>query len=134
MADDQRNTIRGDHALGPGDQDRLGFRGVAARIATSLVDCASDDGLVIGVQGAWGSGKSSLLSLVVDELSKFPEDRQPYVIDFRPWLIGDRDSLSTSLFGEISKKLDQVALDAGDATPRPSNFANGSPRIYGTSL
>ena len=67
-------------------------------------------------EGAWGSGKSSLLFLISDELGKLPKDREPTVINFRPWLIGNRDALITSLFGELSRQLDQVALNAGDAT------------------
>ena len=116
MAGNQNNSVRGDRALGSGDEDKLGFREVAKRIATSLVDRASEDGLVIGLEGAWGSGKSSLLFLISDELGKLPKDRVPTVINFRPWLIGNRDALITSLFGELSRQLDQVALNAGDAT------------------
>jgi predicted KAP-like P-loop ATPase len=116
MAGVQNYSIKGDRALSSGDEDKLGFREVAKQIATSLVDRASEDGLVIGVEGAWGSGKSSLLFLIGEELGKLPEDRQPTVINFRPWLIGNRDALITSLFGELSRQLDQVALNAGDAT------------------
>jgi predicted KAP-like P-loop ATPase len=116
MAGDQNYSVRGDRALNSGDEDKLGFREVAKRIATSVVDRASEDGLVIGVEGAWGSGKSSLLFLIADELGKLPEDRKPTVINFRPWLIGNRDALITVLFGELSRQLDQVALSAGDAT------------------
>jgi predicted KAP-like P-loop ATPase len=116
MAGDQNYSVKGDRALGLGDEDKLGFREVAKRIATSLVDRASEDGLVIGVEGAWGSGKSSLLFLISDELGKLPKDRKPTVINFRPWLIGNRDALITSLFGELARQLDQVALNAGDAT------------------
>ena len=116
MAGDQNYSVKGDRALSSGDEDKLGFSEVAKRIATSLVDRASEDGLVIGVEGAWGSGKSSLLFLIGDELGKLPGDRQPTVINFRPWLIGNRDALITSLFGELSRQLDQVALGAGDAT------------------
>ncbi|MDX8528057.1 P-loop NTPase fold protein [Mesorhizobium sp. MSK_1335] len=110
-------SVRGDRALGPGDQDKLGFREVAKRIAMSLVDRASEDGLVVGLEGAWGSGKSSLLFLVGDELTRLPTAARPTVINFRPWLIGNRDALITSLFSELSNQLDQVALAAGDATP-----------------
>ncbi|HKX35479.1 MAG TPA: P-loop NTPase fold protein, partial [Rhizorhapis sp.] len=116
MGDDQNYTVKGDRALSPGDEDKLGFREVAKRIATALVDRASEDGLVIGIEGAWGSGKSSLLFLIGEELEKLPEDRKPAVINFRPWLIGNRDALITSLFGALSRQLDQVALNAGDAT------------------
>jgi len=117
MEENPDSPVKGDRALGFGDEDRLGFRGVAKRIATSLVDRATDDGLVIGIEGAWGSGKSSLLFLIGDELAKLPEDRRPTLIDFRPWLIGNRDALITSLFAELSNQLDQVASKAGDATP-----------------
>ncbi|MER9489668.1 KAP family NTPase [Mesorhizobium sp. M0563] len=117
MASTESYSVRGDRALGVGDQDKLGFREVAKRIATSLVDRASEDGLVVGLEGAWGSGKSSLLFLVGDELGKLPPVARPTVIHFRPWLIGNRDALITSLFGELSGQLDQVALMAGDATP-----------------
>ncbi|MFT4167184.1 MAG: P-loop NTPase fold protein [Microlunatus sp.] len=116
MAINQSYSIKGDRALSTGDKDKLGFREVAKRIAVSLVDRASEDGLVVGVEGAWGSGKSSLLHLVGEELDKLPEDRRPTVINFRPWLLGNRDALITGLFGELSKQLDQVALSAGDAT------------------
>jgi predicted KAP-like P-loop ATPase len=116
MPEDQNYSVKGDRALSSGDEDKLGFREVAKRIATSLVDRASEDGLVIGVEGAWGSGKSSLLFLIGDELGKLPKEREPTVINFRPWLIGNRDALITSLFGELSRQLDQVALRAGDAT------------------
>ncbi|GAB5470382.1 MAG: P-loop NTPase fold protein [Rhodospirillales bacterium] len=116
MAKEQINSVRGDRAIDSNDQDKLGFREVAKRIANSLVDQATKDGLVVGVEGAWGSGKSSLLFLVRDELGKLPKDRKPTVIDFQPWLIGNRDALITSLFSEISRELDQVALEAGDAT------------------
>ncbi|RJF90086.1 hypothetical protein D3874_19085 [Oleomonas cavernae] len=67
-------------------------------------------------RGVWGSGKSSLLFLIGDELGRLPGDRKPTVINFRPWLIGNRDALITSLFGELSRQLDQIALNAGDAT------------------
>src|ERR1700729_2923823 len=99
MTVDQNHSVKGDRALSSGDEDKLGFREVAKRIATALVDRAFEDGFVIGVEGAWGSGKSSLLFLIGDELGKSPKDRGASVIKFQPWLIGNRDALITSLFG-----------------------------------
>jgi len=116
MATDQNDWVKGDRALSYGDEDRLGFREVAKRIATSLVDRASEDGLVIGVEGAWGSGKSSLLFLIRDELGNIPKDQEPVVINFRPWLVGHRDALINSLFSELLRQLDQIAVNAGDPT------------------
>ncbi len=106
-------AIKGDRALGVGDPDRLGFREVARRIATSLVDRASADGLVVGVEGEWGSGKSSLLYVISEELAALPKDERPTIINFRPWLVGNRDALITSLFGSLSRHLNEIAKNKG---------------------
>lgn len=116
MALTQHNGVAGDRPLGAGGEDKLGFRDVARRIAQSLVDHASDKGLVIGIEGAWGSGKSSLLFLIEDELAKLPQAQRPSVINFRPWLVGNRDALLANLFASLSKELNLVALRAGDAS------------------
>ena len=116
MADGPYQSVKGDRALSTGDEDRLGFREVAEQIAVSLVDSATGDGLVIGLEGSWGSGKSSLLFLIDDELAKLPEDRKPTLINFRPWLIGNRDALIASLFGELSRQLDSMVSKAGHVT------------------
>jgi hypothetical protein len=49
MARDENSWVKGDRALTTSDDDKLGFREVAKRIAASLIDRASEDGLVIGV-------------------------------------------------------------------------------------
>ncbi|WP_082508004.1 KAP family P-loop NTPase fold protein [Methylobacterium sp. Leaf113] len=116
MTDESKQSIKGDRALGAGDEDRLGFREVAKRIAVSLVDRSTEDGLVIGLEGPWGSGKSSLLFLIDDELGKLPEHHRPTIIKFRPWLIGKRDALIASLFSDLFGQLDEMALKNGDAT------------------
>lgn len=116
MRQSQHSGIKGDRALQAGDEDRLGFRQIAARIATSLVDHASDGGLVIGIDGAWGTGKSSLLFLIEDELSKLEAKQRPTVINFRPWLVGQRDTLLASLFSTLSTQINKVAAEAGNAT------------------
>ena len=116
MTNDDTHPIKGDRALGSGDEDKLGFREVAKRIAMSLVDRASEDGLVVGVEGSWGSGKSSLLFLIEDELGRLPKPQRPTVISFRPWLIGNRDALIAGLFGELARELEQVANNDVDAT------------------
>lgn len=110
------SPITGDRAIRNRDEDRLGFRPVAARIASSLVDHASDNGLVVGIEGPWGSGKSSLLFLIGDELSSFDERRRPTVVNFRPWLIRDRDTLLPALFLELTVAIDSIYQKRGDST------------------
>lgn len=105
-------AIRGDLALNDAEQDKLNFSHVAQQLATSLVDPASSAGLVVGLEGAWGSGKSSLLFLVSEQLQGLPPERRPSLIAFEPWLIGNREALVSSLFSELLKELDRVAVNS----------------------
>ena len=86
-----KEILTGDRALGPGDDDKLGFRDLARNLATSLAYRMSKSGFVVGLEGAWGSGKSSLLYLIEEELNKIPQDTRASVVRFRPWLIGNRE-------------------------------------------
>ena len=101
--------VKGDRALRKGDEDKLGFRGIAGRVGTALIDHASDGGLVVGLEGKWGSGKSSLLFLIQEELEKLAKHQRPTVINFRPWLVGDRDALLANLLTSLISGVDQVA-------------------------
>lgn len=114
MAIDQVPGIQGERSLREGDVDRLGFAEVADRIASAIVDRASAEGLVIGLDGEWGSGKSSLLHLIERSLRSLPEAQQPSIISFRPWLLGKRDALLAGLFGELAEKIAAVASARGD--------------------
>lgn len=109
-------SVKGDRPLQAGGEDKLGFRDVASRIASSLIDQSSDKGFVVGIEGAWGSGKSSLLHLIEEELARQSPKRRPSVINFRPWLVGNRDTLLANLFQLLTGEMNQVALRAGDAT------------------
>ncbi|WP_454762270.1 KAP family P-loop NTPase fold protein [Caulobacter segnis] len=115
------NTLSGDRPLTEGDLDRLGFAPLADRVAKALVSQTSPAGMVVGLEGAWGSGKSSLLFLTLKAL-RADKVARPAVLEFRPWLIGDRDALLLTLFNELAKTISQIKLDNGDATDVTNAF------------
>jgi predicted KAP-like P-loop ATPase len=110
------NHIEGDRALAASGIDRVGFQSVARRLAAALSSHASDGGLVVGIEGKWGSGKSSLLNLIERELRELPEKDRPTIINFRPWLVGSRDSLLLRLFDEFSTGIDRFQAEQGDTS------------------
>lgn len=116
-------AILGDRPLGTTGIDRLGFEALAQRIATSLMDRASAGGLVVGIEGAWGSGKTSLIDLTIRQLDGLGKAGKPVVVNFRPWLIGDRESLLNGLFKELASAVDSIALESGDAGPHTKTKA-----------
>ncbi len=110
----KKHELHGDRPLGRGDEDRLDFSAVAERLATAITDEASRSGFVIGLEGEWGSGKSSLLYLVVSALSAKRGKKRPILVNFQPWVVGERDALLTALFSELAS-----AIEASDATATP---------------
>ena len=108
--------IQGDRALTSDGDDRLGFMRTAQSLAQALTAGTSADGLVVGVIGKWGSGKSSLLNLAQAALISHQRVERPHVIEFKPWLIGDRQALMAGLFKELIAGIDRIEHENGDAT------------------
>lgn len=106
-----------DRALENEDEDKFGFAGMAKRLAPSIVEASKGDGIVIGLEGKWGSGKTSLLNFLRCELVA-AQDEEIYTITIAPWLNGDTSSLVTSLLGpmsEILKKKETAQIDGRQA-------------------
>lgn len=108
--------LSGDKALENSAEDRLGFAATAEAIVAAVLRQPVVDGLVIGVEGRWGSGKSSLVNMTVAALRA--SSSAPEVIEFKPWLIGDRDSLLLALFTELAIAVDAIEEGSGDPVGR----------------
>jgi hypothetical protein len=103
----------GDRPITTSAEDRLGFAVVAEHLAKAILDQSSRNGFVIGIDGKWGSGKSTLINLTIGELKK--ADVPPAVVTFSPWLVGDRDTLLRQLFDELALAALQIEPAAQDA-------------------
>lgn len=88
------------------EDDRYGFVPIADGLARSI--CALDDNIstVIGIEGRWGSGKSSLMQLLSTQLrARVPKTTQ--LIPFSPWLNSPDESPVSSLLMTIAARLDK---------------------------
>jgi hypothetical protein len=88
-----------DNPLETVDQDKLGFGEMAQHLASSFLNNDLSCGFVVGVEGPWGSGKSSLVNLALDSLNSRQDG--PKVLRFAPWLIGNRSELLAQLFADL---------------------------------
>lgn len=107
MERSERNKeLRLDRPLRAGtalDADALDRRAFASRVTEVLRRITSDEGLVVSVEGPWGSGKTSVLAMVEELLKSELEDERPLVVHFNPWLIGDREALLRQFLASIAK-------------------------------
>jgi hypothetical protein len=100
------------------DQDRLGFRLVAARLANSIVNQSPPDGYVIAIEGQWGCGKTTLINFLTEELSANISNRVQ-VVRFEPWVVGNRSAMLTELMNDLATACDRIDRSAeGDERRR----------------
>jgi predicted KAP-like P-loop ATPase len=102
--------VDGDHPITRREEDRLGFTPIAEHLARAIVDQLAPQGFVFGIEGKWGSGKTTLINLTIDALKAFGA-QSPEIVSFSPWLVGDRDELLQTLFDELATaavKIDPV--------------------------
>lgn len=90
------DAMRLDQSVTRPEQDRYGFRYVATQLAQSVQAIGREGSAVIGIEGAWGSGKTSLLNLLRAALDEQEEDNT-FVLSISPWLDGSGTSLVESL-------------------------------------
>ena len=87
------------------DRDRLGFRELARHLTNLFLRNDLSRGLVVGIEGEWGSGKSSLANLALNALEEEKEQHSLRVVHFSPWIVGNRDQLLGQLFAELDSVL-----------------------------
>src|SRR5881396_2033886 len=79
-------TYTPDSPWSPGSPDLLGRRGFAKRVANTILGGARDSGLVIGIYGPWGEGKTSLLRMIEEECrERSSEGLSVDTLWFNPW-------------------------------------------------
>ncbi|RLK52727.1 KAP family P-loop NTPase fold protein [Microbacterium telephonicum] len=96
------NSLPIDHPITSSDQDVLGRAVVARDFARSVRDLDSSQGVVVGVLGAWGHGKSSFVNLMREEFAEAPELA---VVEFNPWVFSGDQQLTDVFFREIAAEL-----------------------------
>jgi hypothetical protein len=98
-------VLKGDVPVNTSVQDEFGLTEVVKSLSSALAQRISADGYTLGIEGSWGSGKSSLANLVAEDLKRFP---QHHVLRFEPWLIGEKHALLTSFLGELASQIDEI--------------------------
>ncbi|MBL1404841.1 MAG: hypothetical protein COC00_002570 [Rhizobiales bacterium] len=106
-------SLSADRSLSSSVDDKFGLSEVADKLAGSVISSASKDGMVIGIEGKWGSGKTSLINLMMQKIDEGSKSNIS-TINFAPWLIGGPEDYIISLMNSLTDKVDAISEQNGD--------------------
>lgn len=101
MDNTDKHGFSSDRPINEVSQDLLGRSGFSQDLAKAIAGWHGNDSLVVALHGDWGSGKSSIKNMALNELEKI-DVHKPDVIEFSPWEWAAQDKITSSFFQEIS--------------------------------
>lgn len=123
-------------------RDFLNFSGVADTVAEIIVQALGRP-TSIGVSGAWGTGKSSMIKLTRESLARRPRkdgDREFVFVEFNAWLYQGYDDARAALMDVIARKLEEEAegrkkgVDKAKALLKRVNWLRAAKLVAGPAL
>jgi hypothetical protein len=120
MHDAPSNSPINDAPVRRPDDDRYGIDALAQALARALRSTPAPEGLTLGITGPWGSGKTSLISLLRYHLNS--DGPNITVCDFSPWWFFGAEALTRGFFEVLGSALAQDG---------PSEGAQDARRVLG---
>lgn len=90
-----------DNPIRSAEDDVLGRSGAAQSFAEQVLRTDLSEGVVVGVLGPWGSGKTSFVNLARSHWKR----QGIKVLDFNPWMFSGAEQLVNSFFVELSAQM-----------------------------
>jgi len=83
-------------------EDAFDRRRIARRMALEAQLAPTDGGYVVALSGPWGSGKTSITSMIAEIIR---EDSDNHVVMFNPWMFSSGDDLVARFLSELAAVL-----------------------------
>lgn len=108
------------------NDDVLERHSFAEQLAQAMIAYQSPEAFTIGLYGPWGSGKTSVINLLVEELHKQSDDC--IVVQFNPWLCSNPEQMISQFFEQLKSTIN--ALRSQENTVEDiNNFAQTANEI-----
>ncbi len=102
-----------DRPIQKSEQDRLGRTVFSKSLARCILDHKNPESLVIGLNGNWGSGKTSVINLTLEELrfasGNSLDDERAIILNFSPWSYSGQEQIVYSFFRRLTSEMRQAA-------------------------
>jgi len=91
-----------DYPIENKDEDKLRRAPLAKKVAELIASFKGKESFVIGIEGVWGSGKTSFVNLALKELK---DDPTLIFINFNPWNFTGQNELISDFFSALTEEL-----------------------------
>ena len=81
-------------------EDKLNREMFAKSLANVLLQSSFPTSFTVGLYGAWGNGKTSLLNMVIEQVEH--NSTNVVILKFNPWLCSDPNQLITQFFKQLA--------------------------------
>lgn len=92
-------------------EDLLGRASFAKQLGKAIMQFNSKENIVIGMYGKWGTGKTSIINMALQEISdvssELEDSDKPIIIKFEPWNFVNNENLITQFFYLLREKLNK---------------------------
>lgn len=99
---DKLTNMGNDRPINNNDDDKFKRGNFAQLLITQILSLPTGESFVFGLSGPWGSGKTSVLNMVENELSL---NEHVVVVWFNPWLFSGTNDLVEQFFSEIAAQI-----------------------------
>ena len=93
-------------------------------LADALLHSTDPHGLIIGIHGPWGSGKTSLKNLLINALKASDNTNEYHIIEFDPWMYSGSGQVVSLLFKQISQTLFKKTNSVSRMALQLATFSN----------
>ncbi len=111
--------ITGDNPIKKREDDVIGRVALSQKFAQSVLELDTSKGVVVGVLGPWGSGKTSFINLAQKEFEK----AEVSILDFNPWMFSGATQLVESFFIELTAQL-RIRPDLAEVGKELENYGD----------
>lgn len=102
--DSESTGMYSDAALESPANDLLGYQAFTNKVADQIHEDTPNEEFIVGIYGQWGSGKSTIVNFIEEELNEKPN--HPTIIRFNPWWFSDDADLMEKYLSQLGASLE----------------------------
>ncbi|MCW5322829.1 hypothetical protein D5039_17250 [Verminephrobacter aporrectodeae subsp. tuberculatae] len=106
------------HSDRPAEKDSLGWSSFAENLARSLPLPEGSESVVVGIEGTWGSGKSTFIEFIKRSLlaqgNADPKASKPIIVEFNPWAMSEIPWATSEIDALDEELITQISVEIGN--------------------